>query len=100
MAAYDDLNGKRIATVSVISIVVTAVTVLAVQVVYFALADYVDSNKVRESSYTRSNAALEIQTKEISSFGVNPDTGNVTIPVADVMKKMAAEAKKTNNEST
>ncbi len=100
MAAYDDLNGKRIATVSVISIVVTAVTVLAVQVVYFALADYVDSNKVRESAYTRSNAALEMQAKEISSFGVNPDTGNVTIPVADVMKKMSAEAKKTTNEST
>ena len=81
MAAYDDLNVKRIAVISVISILVTAVTVLAVQVLYFAMADIVDGRKVQSASYTRQNAVL-----------VDPDTGNVTIPVEDAMKKLVKEA--------
>ncbi|MCM2370853.1 hypothetical protein [Aporhodopirellula aestuarii] len=98
MAAYDDLNGKRIATISVISIAVTAVTVLAVQVIYFALADLVDSQKIKDSRYTRSNQVLSQQADEISGYGVDPDTGNITIPVSEVMKKMAAESKNRKNE--
>ncbi|EMI55601.1 hypothetical protein [Rhodopirellula sallentina] len=98
MAAYDDLNGKRIATISVISIVVTAVTVLAVQVVYFALADLVDTKKIQDSSYTRSNQVLSRQADEVDTYGVDPDTGNIRVPVGDVMKKMASEAEKRQNE--
>ncbi|TWU15444.1 hypothetical protein [Allorhodopirellula heiligendammensis] len=100
MAAYDDINGKRLATVSVISIVVTAVTVLAVQVIYFAMADMVDSEKIRNSAYTRSNHALEQQSQALTQYGVNPETGNITIPVDEMMKKMVAEAKNAHNEST
>ncbi|EMB16276.1 hypothetical protein [Rhodopirellula europaea] len=92
MAAYDDLNVKRIAVISVISILVTAVTVLAVQVLYFAMADIVDGRKVQSASYTRQNAVLAEQSDEISRYGVDPDTGNVTIPVEDAMKKMVKEA--------
>lgn len=98
MAAYDDLNGKRIATISVISIVVTAVTVLAVQVVYFALADLVDTQKIQDARYTRSNHVLSQQAEEIATYGVDPDTGNIRIPVGDAMKKMAAEAEEHQNE--
>jgi len=90
MAAYDDLNGKRIATISVISILVTAVTVLAVQVLYFAMAGYVDDQKVRSASYIRPNRILANQAEEISSYGVDSETGNITVPVGEVMKKMAA----------
>jgi len=97
MAAYDDLNGKRITTISVISIAVTAVTVLAVQVIYFAMANYIESKKIAEAVYTRSNASLEQQFEEVESYGVDPDNGNVTIPVSEAMKKMAANA---SNEST
>ena len=39
MAAYDDLNVKRIFIVGIVSIVVTAVTALAVQVLYYYLED-------------------------------------------------------------
>ncbi len=100
MAAYDDINGKRLATVSVISIVVTAVTILAVQVIYFAMADMVDSEKIRNAVYTRSNHALEQQSKGLTQYGVNPENGNITVPVEETMKKMAAEAKNAHNEST
>ena len=37
MASYDDLDTKSIFTVGILSIVVTAVTALAVQVVYYSL---------------------------------------------------------------
>jgi hypothetical protein len=92
MAAYDDLNVKRIAVISVISISVTAVTVLAVQVLYFAMADIVDGRKVSSASYTRQNAVLADQSAEISRYGVDPETGNVTIPVEDAMKKLVSKA--------
>ena len=92
MAAYDDLNGKRIATISVISILVTAVTVLAVQVLYFAMAGYVDDQKVRSANYGRQNRVLADQAEEISKYGVDAETGKITVPVGDVMKKMGAEA--------
>ena len=61
MAAYDDLNGTRITIISVISIVVTAVTVLAVQVLYFAMAGYVDGQKVESATYARQNKILSDQ---------------------------------------
>lgn len=89
MAAYDDLNGKRIAAISVISILVTAVTVLAVQVLYFAMAGFVDDQKVRSATYARQNRILDNQAMEVSSYGIDADTGNVTVPVGEVMKKMA-----------
>src|SRR6056297_634753 len=91
MAAYDDLNGTRITVISVISITVTAVTVLAVQVLYFAMAGYVDGQKVKNASYTRQNKVLTEQAAEVSSYGVDPDTGNVVVPVEQVMRQMAVE---------
>lgn len=97
MASYDDLNGKKLALVSIFSIVMVAVAVLAVQVVFFAMAEYVDSKKIEQATYTRSLHSLAQQAEEVGSYGVDPDTGNITIPVEEVMKKMASEA---INEST
>lgn len=90
MAAYDDLDGKRIATISVISILVTAVTVLAVQVLYFAMAGWVDSRKVDSATYARQNKVLAEQVEEVSSFGIDANTGNVTVPVDQIIDKMVA----------
>lgn len=101
MAAYDDLNGKRITAISVISILVTAVTVLAVQVLYYAMAGFVDEQKVRSASYARQNRILEDQAKEVSSYGIDKETGNVTVPVSEIMKKMVEQgpANKANDEA-
>lgn len=100
MAAYDDINGKRLATISVVSVVVTAVTVLAVQVIYFAMADLVDSEKIRNATYTRSNQVVQQQSQELTRYGVNPENGNITVPVEEIMKKMVADARNAHNEST
>lgn len=91
MAAYDDLDGKRIIGISVISILVTAVTVLAVQVLYFAMAGWVDSQKVESATYARQNRILAEQIEEVSSFGIDKNTGNVIVPVGKVIETMVAD---------
>lgn len=93
MADYDDLNTKRIFMVGILSIVVTAVTALAVQVVYYALVSWHDAELSEKSSYRRQNAVLAEQTAEITNYGVNPDTGAVTIPVSKAMELIAADNK-------
>ena len=91
MAAYDDLNTKRIFTVGIISIVVTAVTALAVQVIYYSLVQWHEAELSENSSYRRQNKILADQTDEISSYGVNPATGNITIPVEKAMELIATD---------
>ena len=92
MAAYDDLNVPRIAVISVLSVVTTAVTILAIQVLYYAMAQYVDSQKIQQATYARPNAILAEQSAEVSQYGIDEDTGNVTVPVQDVIEKMAKQS--------
>ncbi len=103
MASYDDLNTKRIFTVGIFSVVVTAVTALAVQVVYYALLQWQNEHVIESSDYRRQNKVLATQAAEVSSYGVDPDTGNYTIPVEKSMELMLAKEKdsatKENNET-
>lgn len=92
MAQYDDLNVSRITVVGIISIVVTAVTALAVQVMFYALAEWQDSAKSAQSEYRRENMALTEQTEKISQYGVDETTGRITIPVQRAMELIAAES--------
>ncbi len=94
MASYDDLNAKRIFTVGIISIVVTAVTALAVQVLYYAMKQNQDVRTAEQSDYRRQNQILDDQTSQISQFGVDPDSGRITIPIADAMKLMVKDKAK------
>ena len=92
MAAYDDLNTGRIAAVSVISVLVVAVTVLGVQVLYFAMADVVDSRKQAQSDYRRQNQELASQVESVSRYGVDETTGNIVVPIDTVISEMAEAA--------
>ncbi len=92
MADYDDLDTKRIFTVGILSIVVTAVTALAVQVVYYSLEHSQKAEKTAQSNYGRQNRILQAQSAEISEYGVDETTGNYTIPVSDAMDLMLAES--------
>jgi hypothetical protein len=100
MAAYDDLNVSRIWTVGIISVIVTAVTALAVQVLYYALVQWQSEAKIAQSDYRRQTAIFTEQIEQISSYGVDPTTGNVTIPIDEAIKRMAKEIKKTNAKSS
>ena len=93
MAAYDDLNVKRIFIVGIASIVVTAVTALAVQVLYYYLADVQIARTSANSSYTRQNNALARQTAQISQEqGVDAETGNLTIPIDQAMNVIISQS--------
>ena len=91
MAAYDDLNTKRIFNVGVASVVITAVTALAVQVVYYWMAQIQNAETSEASDYRRQNMILEEQAAEISNYGVDKLTGNIIIPVEKAMETMANE---------
>lgn len=92
MAAYDDLNVKRIFNVGILSIVVTAVTALAVQVLYFSLVQWQESETRAASNYERQNRILEEQKQQISTYGVDELTGNITIPIDKAIELMVGKA--------
>lgn len=93
MANYDDLNTKQIFIVGIGSVAVTVVAILAAQYIYFLLLDNHQEILQAESSYRRQNTILAEQSEEISKYGADPLTGNVTIPIADAMKLVAKESK-------
>tara|TARA_Y100000385_G_C12922311_1_gene563129 strand:- start:428 stop:742 length:315 start_codon:yes stop_codon:yes gene_type:complete len=93
MAAYDDLNVKRIFIVGIASVVVTAVTALAVQVLYYYLDDVQQARTSENSRYTRQNNALKSQTAEITEpQGVNAETGNLIIPIESAMSVIISDS--------
>lgn len=99
MARYDDLNVSRIAVVGVISVVVTAVTALAVQVLFYAMALRTDAAKAASSRYERQQQFMEAQRVQLSDYGVDPDTGMVTIPVDEAIDRLARDPEQSTNES-
>ena len=98
MAQYDDLPIKRITVISLISIAVTVVSVLAVQVLYFGMTRYVNEGKSAIGNYVESEEQLARQSQQINQFAVNEDDGNFVIPIEQAMRKIAREAS-ANNEN-
>jgi hypothetical protein len=91
MAAYDDLDVKRIFLVGVASAVVTAVTALAVQVVYYSMAQWQAVETQKESNYDSQNRILLEQQQAISTYGVDPETGNILIPIDEAIEAFVNE---------
>ena len=90
-AKYDDLNTNQIFIVGIASIVITLVTILAVQYVYFLLVAGHKDTLQAQSSYGRQNEVLAEQTESISRYGVDPDTAQVTIPIKEAMALVVRE---------
>jgi hypothetical protein len=88
MAAYDDLDVKRIFSVGILSVVVTAVTALAVQVVYYWMVEVQSAETAAASNYGRQNTILEDQQNEIARYDVDPQTGNIIIPIDKAIELM------------
>ncbi len=99
MAAYDDLNVKRIFVVGIASVVVTAVTALAVQVLYYSLVQWQQSETSAASDYRRQNRILEEQSQTISSYGVDEETGNIRIPIDKAIELIVSEKGKSPQPS-
>jgi hypothetical protein len=99
MAQYDDLPIQRITVVSFVSIAVTVVTILAVQVLYYGMQNYVSSAKSALGRYTESEEVLATQRESISRFGVNEADGRFTIPIEQAMKEVVRKASGKNETS-
>ena len=92
MAKYDDLNTRQIFIIGISSVVVTVLTILAVQYVYYLLVDAHQGQLQAESSYHRQNAVLADQMETVSKYGADPLTGNITIPIDKAMELVAKES--------
>ena len=90
MAAYDDLDNKRIFAISIGSVVVVAVAALAVNVLYYWMARLIEDDTAAMSTYDRQNRILVGQTKEIENYGVDPD-GRIQIPIDQAIQKVVSE---------
>lgn len=97
MAAYDDLDVKRIFVVGIFSIVITAVTALAVQVLYFAMVQWQDAETKAASNYARQQSILAQQEAEISNYGVDAENGNIVIPIDDAIQLMVNETSESDS---
>lgn len=100
MARYDDLPIQRITVISLISVAVTVVSILAVQVLYFGMSRYVNENKRAASSYAESEEYLARQTRAISQFAVHEDDGNYVIPIEQAMRKIVRQASDKNENQS
>jgi hypothetical protein len=98
MAQYDDLPIQRIVVVGLLSIAITVITVLGVQVLYFGMQNYVDERKLADSTYRESIEVLDTQTSRISRFGVDESSGKITIPIDQAMKKLVTSPKPETND--
>jgi hypothetical protein len=92
MAQYDDLPIQRITVVSIVSIAVTVVTILAVQVLYYGMQNYVNTGKSALGRYTESDEILAGQRAAISRFGVNDSDARFVIPIEQAMKEVVRKA--------
>lgn len=88
MANYDDLNNKRIFAVAILSVVVVAVSALAVQVLYYWMVRLQETSTAEMSAYRRENAVLAAQDEEIRRFGVDEQTAAITMPIDDAIQQV------------
>ncbi|HBJ34873.1 MAG TPA: hypothetical protein DDZ51_08940 [Planctomycetaceae bacterium] len=99
MAQYDDLPIQRITVVSIVSIAVTVVTILAVQVLYYGMQNYVNTGKSALGRYTESDEVLASQRASISRYGVNDSDARFVIPIEQAMRDIVSKASGKNESA-
>ncbi len=99
MAQYDDLPVQRIAVVSIVSIAVTVVTILAVQVLYYGMQNYVNAGKSVSGRYSDSDEILAGQRASISRYGVHDSDARFVIPIEQAMKEIVRKASGKNESA-
>ncbi len=88
MAQYDDIPVQRITVVSIASILVTIITVLAVQVIYFGMQSHADAERSAASKYVDSDAVLAAQRESLHRSGVDADNARLVIPIEQAMSDL------------
>lgn len=92
MAERDDLNVPMIATVGVVSVVLTIATVYAVQALYFEQANSENERKVVLSPTVDADSRLAEQEAKISRYSwIKRSDGVVAIPIDRAMQLIVDE---------
>lgn len=94
MAQYDDLDNKRIFLVGVVSALLVFVTILAVQVLYFAMQEIQSQTKVLQSEYTENVRHLSAQAEALEAPPLvltGEDRRTIHIPIQDAIAIVADE---------
>ena len=87
MAPRDDLNVPMIATVGVVSTILTIAAVFAVQALYFDYATAENQRKVVEAPTITADSRLAEQEAQLARYSwVSRDEGTVTIPIERAMR--------------
>jgi hypothetical protein len=81
MAHYDDLDNKQIFMVGAVSAVLTLVTILAVQVLYYAMVRRHVTAQDVEAEFLESRQIVAAQRDRLNQYGRHPQTGNLLIPI-------------------
>ncbi len=98
MAEEENLNVPMIATVGIVSVLVTAATVIAVQALYYNYATAETQRKVVEAPTADGDSKLAEQLAKLSRYSwSNREKDIVTIPIERAMRlvvqeKMATQA--------
>jgi hypothetical protein len=81
MAQYDDLNTRQIWIVGIASAVLTGVSILAVQVLYYAFQTQHEASMSQQSEYVQSVSYIAGQQERLTKYGRDKDTGAIHIPI-------------------
>lgn len=92
MAEKENLNIPVIVTVGLISIVVTAVSVIAVQALYYSYAADETQRKVTEAPTADADSKLAEQIAKLSRYSwADREKGIVTVPIERAMRLVVQE---------
>lgn len=92
MAEKENLNIPMIVTVGLISVVVTAVSVIAVQALYYSYATNETQRKVIEAPTADADSKLAEQIAKLSRYSwTNRKKGVVTVPIERAMRLIVQE---------
>ena len=92
MAEQENLNIPMIVTVGLISVVLTAVSVIAVQALYFNYATAETQRKVVEAPTADADSKLAEQIAKLSRYSwTDREKGVVTVPIERAMRLVVQE---------
>ena len=92
MAEKENLNIPMIVTVGLISVVVTAVSVIAVQALYYSYATNETQRNVIEAPTADADSKLAEQIAKLSRYSwTNREKGVVTVPIERAMRLIVQE---------
>ena len=92
MAQSDDLNVPMIATVGVVSVILTIAAVFAVQALYFRYANSEQQRKVVQAATVDADSRLAEQEAKLARYSwVSREEGTVTVPIDRAMQLVVEE---------